>query len=111
MKIPPWNVLTCRDTYIFYGSTTSVFLFLATTLFTTFYEPGVDTRLEGVAKSILAFWVLMPPVFFWAEWMLFGKKFTEDERDRVKHYHEVARNMWVALVVLLSAYMKIGWQT
>jgi hypothetical protein len=61
------------------------------------------------ASAILAFWALVPPVFFWLEWTLFSKKSDEKERDRIKHFHELSRNIWIALVVVLATIMKIKW--
>jgi hypothetical protein len=61
-----------------------------------------------VGYPILALWFLGPPVWFWTEWILFSPSFDEKERDRVKHLHDLARNIWLALVVVLAAILEIS---
>jgi hypothetical protein len=52
--------------------------------------------------TILTLWALVPPLYFWVEWNLFWVELDEAERERAKHNHELARNLWLGLIGVLS---------
>ena len=54
-----------------------------------------------VGKSLLAFWLLIPPVFFWLDWVVFSRNLTPPEREVAQHTHDLSRNVWLALVASL----------
>jgi len=71
--------------------------------------PDVDKAPAGwqnFGAIMIAAWVLIPPVWFWTEWVFFSKG---QDVERLKHTHDLARNIWVALVVVLAALLKINW--
>ena len=54
-----------------------------------------------IGKSMVAFWLLIPPVFFWLDWVVFSRKLTPPEREMTQHTHDLSRNVWLALVACL----------
>jgi hypothetical protein len=72
---------------------------------------GALGALAGIACVALGLWVIVPPIFFWWDWFLFCDGFDENQRDEVKHTHDLSRNIWVALVaVLLVLYNLDPWR-
>jgi hypothetical protein len=64
---------------------------------------------ENLGKVIVAFWALIPPGFFWLDWVYFCTGMSDADRKIVKHTHDLARNIWIALVgVLAFAFFKIS---
>ncbi len=59
----------------------------------------------NIGYILVGFWVLAPPVWFFFEWVCLCKKLPPDERDRIKHLHDLARNIWLALVIVLAAIL------
>jgi hypothetical protein len=55
-------------------------------------------------KLIVAVWAVAPPAFFWADWTYFC--FLEDtpvaDREAAKHTHDLARNIWLGLLGVIS---------
>jgi hypothetical protein len=62
---------------------------------------------DTVGKVIVFFWVIVPPIFFWIDWVGFYGQIPAGDRDFVKHTHDLSRNIWLALVVLLSFLFNI----
>jgi len=58
------------------------------------------------AQILVGFWALIPPVWFLLEWGCFTGP---AETEHVKHCHELARNIWLALVVILAVIAGIKW--
>lgn len=64
---------------------------------------------ETIGYGLLAVWALIPPIWFLLEWVLLCKGVGKDESDRIKHLHDLARNIWLALIVVLAAIMEVEW--
>lgn len=69
------------------------------------------SEVEKIGYLMLGAWVLLPPIWFFAEFQLlhtniFGDQF---EMARVKHSQELARNIWLAFVVVLAAVIGVKW--
>jgi hypothetical protein len=63
---------------------------------------------SDLLKALILFgWILCPPVFFWCDWVFLCKDIPRDKVDNVKHLHDLSRNIWVALVVILLALFKV----
>jgi hypothetical protein len=60
-------------------------------------------------KIIVGLWVIIPPIWFWLEWTFFSFGLSRDELEDLKHSQELSRNIWVAVVVLLTAIFGIQW--
>lgn len=57
---------------------------------------------------IIGFWVLAPPVYFWLDWHVLCAKIPAQHVESVKHIHDLSRNIWIALISVLSALFGIG---
>lgn len=58
---------------------------------------------EQLDLVLIAFWLLVPPLFFWVDWVWFCRSIPHDsaERRTISHTHSLSRNIWAAFVVLL----------
>ena len=52
-----------------------------------------------LSAGIIAFWTLIPPMWFWYDWRFHFKK--EDAQYKT-HLHDLGRNIWLALVAVLA---------
>ncbi len=74
-------------------------------------------NISGCKNNILGYcivsaWVLLPPIWFWAEWVyLTGEKIEKDEQDRIKHLHDLSRNIWLALIAVLIVAFDIKFKS
>jgi Hypothetical bacterial integral membrane protein (Trep_Strep) len=57
-----------------------------------------------VAYSIMSFWTLVPPLWFWCNWRFCFKYKANGEYNPqyVTHLHDLGRNVWLAVVGLLA---------
>ena len=99
------------DNIIYFVAGISAFLALASlatvVVYRLFLPDCCCLRLLG--KIIVCFWVLAPPVWFWLEWWLLKDSIkTDDEREKMIHLHDVSRNIWIALVAVLTALFGIN---
>ena len=61
---------------------------------------------------LLGLWALVPPVWFLYEFASdFPKGHTQPpkEVERLKHIHDLSRNIWLAFVIVLAAIMGVRW--
>ena len=76
-------------------------------LFIAIHIRGEQKELRELhAQVLIGFWALVPPVWFLLEWGWFTGV---GEEEHVKHAHELARNIWLALVVVLAVIAGIKW--
>jgi hypothetical protein len=68
---------------------------------------GIQGWEKQHAYAIVGAWAVLPPVFFWVDWVVFCQTMSKDELDRAKHTHDLSRNIWLALVILLGAVLGI----
>jgi len=60
-----------------------------------------------VAMIVVGSWALLPPIFFWADWVFFFEHVNVTDpvqaalRDIAKHSHDLARNIWLGLLAIL----------
>lgn len=54
-----------------------------------------------VGPVVVGLWVLLPPIWFWSEWVWFSRSLSHDERERVQHLHDLSRNIWLAVIAVL----------
>lgn len=80
---------------------------LGLALFIRFRYPCL---MDMVGYPVVGAWVLLPPVWFLAEWVFLCKGMCDKERERIVHLHELARNIWVALVVVLAVIFGIDFK-
>jgi hypothetical protein len=76
---------------------------VATTIFLIATEKP-DDRQKSVARVILIFWSILPPIYFWVEYFIIWK--TSEKKsptlDEFKHGQEICRNIWLAFVLLFA---------
>ena len=65
------------------------------------------------AYILLGFWALIPPIWFFLEWVFLRKYLVNENRKKedIKYTQGLARNIWIALVVVLAAILGIKWPT
>jgi hypothetical protein len=67
--------------------------------------PLVDFPIDHdrLGKFIIALWVLLPPLAFWFDWYVLCANIEDPkDRDTIAHTHDLSRNIWLALVVVLT---------
>jgi len=84
-------------------------LALATIVATLWLRSQPDAKKHKFGYILIVFWVLAPPVWFWVEWVFLNDPQDEPKTGLLKHTHELARNIWVALVIVLTAILGIKW--
>jgi hypothetical protein len=62
---------------------------------------------ERVGKYIVGFWILVPPVYFFWDWVVLCKGLTADNREIAKHTHDLARNIWLGFVAVLAVMYSV----
>lgn len=67
------------------------------------------TFLQGwIGPTIVGLWTVLPPLYLWVDWVVYADDTKENPgHDFVKHNHDLARNIWLGLVVLLSGLFKV----
>ena len=66
-----------------------------------------DTH-KRVGTFIVGAWVLLPPVFFWIDWVKYRGGLSDEEKEAVKHTHDLSRNIWLGLVAVLVVAFKLS---
>jgi hypothetical protein len=69
---------------------------------------GKDKRLLW-GRLLLAAWAILPPIWFWIEWIFLCDGLSPEQREDRKHNQELSRNVWLAMIVLLVVYLRIPW--
>lgn len=68
----------------------------------------LDEPIRSFAAYILVgAWAILPPIWFIYDWSNFDT--TKGNLEHFKYSQELARNVWVALVVVLAAITGINW--
>ncbi|WP_435016612.1 hypothetical protein TA3x_004185 [Tundrisphaera sp. TA3] len=64
---------------------------------------------KSLGQGIVGAWAILPPIFFWYDWcyLSYGDK---DDREFQKETHNLARNIWLALIVVLGVMFDIKLQ-
>jgi len=63
---------------------------------------------EQLGKVLIGFWALVPPVFLWTDWVGF-RPADQNDKENAKHTHDLSRNIWLALVAVLTVLFNIKW--
>jgi hypothetical protein len=71
------------------------------------HRANILTVCNPLKPSIVGVWVLLPPIWFWVEWVWVSRQIDEKERERIKHMHDLARNIWIALLAILVGLFDI----
>lgn len=62
---------------------------------------------ECVRFGIVALWALIPPAWLWYDWLKYGQKAEDRQREYMMHLHGLVRNVWIALTLVLSALLDV----
>lgn len=71
-------------------------------------------KLEGwyfqrpVGMLVAAFWEIAPPVFLGADWVFYWPSMDIDTRAAAVHTHDLARNIWLGMLAVISVAYGIG---
>ena len=57
--------------------------------------------------GIVALWALIPPAWLWYDWLKYGQKAVDRQREYMMHLHGLVRNVWIALTLVLSALLDV----
>jgi hypothetical protein len=59
---------------------------------------------EELGRYLIGFWVIVPPIFFWLDWVWLCSYLAPSapEREVAKHTHDLSRNIWLAVVAILA---------
>jgi hypothetical protein len=96
----------CRDliiTWIFWTGASLAFASIVAAILLRVLWP---CHLEPWGHIIVGGWVAIPPLYFLAEYIVLPPD-PGPQDERVRHMHDLGRNIWLALVVLLSAIFGI----
>ena len=61
---------------------------------------GWDANIVG--GVLVAAWAIVPPAFFWLDWVYFCRGMSPADRSIAIHSHDLARNIWVGLLGVLT---------
>jgi len=64
---------------------------------------------DQLGKVVIGFWGLVPPLFFWVDWVWLCSYLGADdpEREVAKHTHDLSRNIWIAFTAILTVLFAI----
>jgi hypothetical protein len=57
---------------------------------------------EMLGRVVVSLWTLIPPIYFWSDWYFLRSQLNQQEKEEVKHAHDLSRNIWLALVIVLG---------
>ena len=98
-----------REQFNFYGGALAVVLALVSIVLAACKGRMSKKTADTVGKVVVAVWAILPPGFFWIDWVYFCDLTTADARDIAKHTHDLARNIWLGVLgVMTLAFFKIS---
>jgi hypothetical protein len=65
-------------------------------------------RWEQIGAVIVGGWALLPPVWLFADWILFRNDVPQLEREEIRHTHDLVRNSWLGLLAVLAALFELN---
>jgi hypothetical protein len=66
---------------------------------------SLDHRALG--KLLIGIWGLLPPIFFWLDWVCFCRDLDKEQQEFAKHTHDLGRNVWLALLAVLAILFEL----
>jgi hypothetical protein len=64
---------------------------------------------DTVGKFLVAVWAILPPAFFWYDWVYLCDGLSPPALDFAKHTHDLARNIWIGLLgVVAFGFFKLN---
>lgn len=70
-----------------------------------------SSKLQTRGYLLIGLWVILPPIWFFLEFQLLHPNMVDNsfELSRVKQAQDLARNVWLAFVVVLAAILGVKW--
>jgi hypothetical protein len=103
-RLRRWAETISRENYNWYGGLVSILgaVISLAVLVSKNHLPGLTPG--AVGKVLVAIWAIAPPAFFWIDWVWFCRDMKADapERDVARHTHDLARNIWIGFLALLT---------
>jgi hypothetical protein len=99
-----------RDKVVTITAWTSVLLAVASLALAFELRTTWSSYKQPWGYVLLGLWALGPPMWFMAEYSFLPPS-EGHQNDRVKHLHDLARNLWLAFAVVLAVTMDIKLQT
>lgn len=67
--------------------------------------PRLDHDHSGTL--LVGLWAVLPPLAFWLDWMVLCSGMDRENRAIVEHTHDLSRNIWLAVVAILTVLFRI----
>ncbi len=77
-------------------------------LLAIYLRPEGKEQVSFWGYVLLGFWAIAPPVWFLVEYS-FWPPADKDENERTRHLHDLARNIWLAFIVVIATIMGVKW--
>jgi hypothetical protein len=74
-----------RDSVNTMASWISAFAALVSLILGLIHQLSSNTLAPWVGPMVVGLWVLLPPIWFWSEWILFSRGLSPEERERIQH--------------------------
>ncbi len=59
--------------------------------------------IEWIKKTLVAVWILVPPVYFYIEWVFLYEESDEYPLGKFQYSQKLARDVWLAITAILIA--------
>lgn len=96
-----------RDTTVTIVAWSSAFLAAVSLVLAWQVHCGHLNCSVGAKNFGVGFWVLAPPLWFFFEWFYLCKGLPKRDLEWISHTHDLARNIWLALVIVLAALLDV----
>jgi len=88
------------------GSSIAAILSLGFAFLERFYCPALKSPWS---YALVGAWIVVPPIWFMWEWSeVLSENASPAVKDDIAHWHELARNVWLALVLILGAVTDVS---
>lgn len=102
---PAKYVNATRDEFNKHMGWSATFLGIASLFFALRFRAAAP---DFAKYAFVGAWTLVPPIYFWLDWVYYCKDVPADQVEGVRHMHDLSRNIWIALVVVLVALFDLS---
>lgn len=96
-----------RDSIVKVVAWLSVILAVGSLAWALGVHQGYCHRSASKNYLVVGFWILAPPIWFFLEWFYLCEGLPKDQLEWISHTHDLARNIWLALVAVLTVLLEI----
>jgi uncharacterized membrane protein YhaH (DUF805 family) len=106
---PAGKIAMTRDQFNWWGGALAIVLAVVSMLLVLFKNRMSKETADIVGKIVVAVWAILPPAFFWIDWVYFCGGLSATDKEIAKHTHDLARNIWLGLLgVITLGFFKIA---